>query len=86
MTERATEFRARLQRQYLGCSAIPMTARATLRTGSWMRFHCGDRVCAQDDPRHTGQVRAITNGVARVIWDHTSWMSEVQLNKLRSVS
>jgi hypothetical protein len=31
-----TAFRARLQRQYLGQRAIPLTARATLRTGSWI--------------------------------------------------
>ena len=83
--EGATAFRARLQRQYLGRQAIPLTAHATLRTGLWMRFHCGDRVCDKDDPRHTGHVRAITNGVARILWDNTSWMSEVPLRQLRSL-
>ena len=42
----------------------------------------GDRVAEKNDPDHTGKILSVGKGTARIIWDHTSWISDAFLHTL----
>jgi hypothetical protein len=45
-------------------------------------LHCGDYVRDKNDPRHVGELLAITRGTGKVRWIETNWISEVFVHDL----
>ena len=55
-----------------------------LRVSDHLAFSCGDKVVCIEDPRHVGEVRAISSSVyVTVMWLETKWRSVVHVKKLR---
>ena len=78
--ESLKDFHARMRR----IAGLAIERPVTRRVGSWIKWHCGDRVFDENDPRWIGRIDAISNGViAKVKWDNSEWISYVPLEKLR---
>lgn len=48
-------------------------------------LHCGDEVQLREDSRHCGNVIAIINGVVRVRWQGTTWISDEKPENLKRI-
>lgn len=62
-------------------------ARRGTRCGDVIPFHCGDRVCDEQDPRHEGRLDAVVQGAfASVTWVETGWRTVgIPVGRLRRV-
>lgn len=48
----------------------------------WIGLNCGDIVHLDDDPRHLGEVSAVSQGMVRVVWQDTKWISDCEIRRL----
>jgi hypothetical protein len=81
--ETQAEFRARMRR----IAGIPDRPQGGgRRVGDHIKFHCGDEIFAECDPRHTATVQAIhSTGTMTVIWNESGWRGEINIEDARRV-
>lgn len=58
---------------------------AIIRTGQ-IPFHCGDVVRLKADPRHVGEIQSIQGMQARVRFDETGWLSDLDFDEIELTS
>lgn len=58
-----------------------------MRIGDRIKWSCGDTVCRRDNPRHTGEVKAVLWDITvRVRWHDSRWISDEDADDLVLIS